>query len=96
MRPSVVEVLDIGIKYSVELLLMQDEHVIKALSTHTSKKPFTDRIGPRSMVRRFEHLNACTGYLVRPFLKMRREQRFSIVLSYNFLKVYASNFEFLQ
>jgi len=41
-------------------------------------------------------VNCCTGYLARPFLKMRREQRFSIVLFYNFLKVYASNFNFLQ
>jgi len=35
------------------------------------------------------------GYLARPFLKMRREQRFSIVLFSNFLKVYASIFDFL-
>jgi len=38
----------------------------------------------------------CTGYLVYPFLKMRGEQRFSIVLVYNLLKVYASIFDFLQ
>ena len=37
----------------------------------------------------------CIGYLARPFLKMRREQRFSIVLFSNFLKVYASIFDFL-
>ena len=43
-----------------------------------------------------EQNNHCIGYLARPFLKMRREQRFSIVLSYNFLKVYASIFDFLQ
>jgi hypothetical protein len=28
---------------------------------------------------------ACTGYLVRPFLKMGRQQLFLIVLGYNFL-----------
>ena len=38
----------------------------------------------------------CISYLARPFLKMRREQRFSIVLFYNFLKVYASIFDFLH
>ena len=57
MRPSVVEVLDIGMKYAVELLLMQDEHVIKALSTHTSKKPFTDGIRAPSLIRCSEHLD---------------------------------------
>jgi len=41
-------------------------------------------------------VNHCTGYLVYPFLKMRGEQRFSIVLVYNLLKVYASIFDFLQ
>src|SRR5215471_317352 len=58
MWPSLVEVLDIGIKYAVELLLMQRQHVIQALTTHTSQKSLTDRIGPRSVVRRFKHLNS--------------------------------------
>ena len=57
MRPSVVEVLDIGIKYAVELLLMKNEHVIKALSTHTSKKPFTDGIRSRGVIRCSENLD---------------------------------------
>ena len=38
----------------------------------------------------------CIGYVARPFVKMRREQRFSIVLFYNFLKAYASIFDSLQ
>jgi hypothetical protein len=41
-------------------------------------------------------LSTCIGYLARPFVKMRREQRFSIVRFYNFLKVYASIFDLLQ
>lgn len=41
-------------------------------------------------------VEGCIGYLARPFLKMIREQRFSIVRFYNFLKVYASIFDFLQ
>jgi hypothetical protein len=57
MRPSVVEVLDIGVKYAVELLLMQDEHVIQALSTHTAKIPFTDGIRSRSLIRCSENLD---------------------------------------
>jgi hypothetical protein len=57
MRPSMVEVLDIGVKYAVELLLLQDEHVIKALSTHTSQKPFTDGIRSRSLIWYPEYLD---------------------------------------
>ena len=38
----------------------------------------------------------CAGYLAHPFFKMRDEQRFSIVLDYNFLKVFTSIFDFLQ
>jgi hypothetical protein len=38
----------------------------------------------------------CIGYVARPFVKMRREQRFSIVLCSTFLKVYASIIDFLQ
>jgi hypothetical protein len=38
----------------------------------------------------------CIGYVARPFVKMRREQRFSIVLFYNFLKVYASIIDFME
>jgi hypothetical protein len=57
MRPSVIEVLDIGVKYAVEPLLMQDEHVIKALSTHASQKPFTDGIRSPGLRRYFENLD---------------------------------------
>jgi hypothetical protein len=41
-------------------------------------------------------VNHCTGYLVYPFLKMSGEQSFSLGLVCNFLKVYASIFNFLQ
>ena len=58
MRPSLIEVLDIGTKDTVQLLLLEDEQVIETLSTHTPQKPFTDRIGPWCMIRRFEDLNA--------------------------------------
>jgi hypothetical protein len=51
MRPSVAEVLDIGVKYAVELLLMQDQYVIEILSSHTSKKPFTYGIRSRGVIR---------------------------------------------
>ena len=57
MRPSLVEVLDIGVEHAVEALLMQDEQVIQALSTHTAKKPFTDGIRSRSVIRCSENLD---------------------------------------
>jgi hypothetical protein len=45
MRPDLVEVLDIGTKDTMQLLLLQDEQVIETLSPHTAQKPFTDGIG---------------------------------------------------
>ncbi len=39
--------------------------------------------------------DACAGYLAHQFLKTRRERHFYIGLIYNFLKVYASIFDFL-
>ena len=58
MRPGSIEVLDIGVKDTVQLFLLQDEKVIETLSPHTQEKPLTDRIGSRCMVRRGEHLDA--------------------------------------
>ena len=58
MRPGLIEVLDIGMKDTIQLLLLEDEKMIETLSPHTPQKPFTDRIGPWRMVRRFEHLDA--------------------------------------
>ncbi len=57
MRSGLVKVLDIRIEYAVELLLMQDEQVIKALTTHTAEKPLTDGIRSRSVIRCSENLD---------------------------------------
>ncbi len=57
MRPSLVEVLNIGVEHAVELLLMQDEQVIQALATHTPQKAFTDGIRSRSVIRCSENLD---------------------------------------
>src|SRR5215471_293594 len=57
MGPSLVEVLGIGIEYSVELLLMQDEQMIETLTAHTSQKPFTAGIRSRGFIRCCEHLD---------------------------------------
>src|SRR6266700_7341350 len=57
-RPGLVEVLDIGTQDTMQLLLLQDEHVIQTLATHAAQKPFTDGIGSWCVVRRGEHLDA--------------------------------------
>jgi hypothetical protein len=58
MRPGSIEVLDIGMKDTVQLLLLEDEQVIETLTTDTPQKAFTDRIGPWCVIRRDEHLDA--------------------------------------
>jgi hypothetical protein len=57
MWPDSIEVLNVGGQYAVELLLMQDEHVIKALATHTAKEPLTDGIRSRGVIRCSENLD---------------------------------------
>jgi len=56
--PGLIEVLNIGMKDTVQLLLVKDEQVIETLSTHTAHKPFSDRIGSRLLVGRFQYLDA--------------------------------------
>jgi len=41
----------------VELLLMQDEQMIEALTPYTAEKPLTDGIRARGVIRSFENLN---------------------------------------
>lgn len=57
MWPGSIEVLHIGMEDTVQLLLLQDEQVIEALSPHASQKAFTDGIGARSVIRYGEHLD---------------------------------------
>jgi hypothetical protein len=58
MWPGSIEVLNIGMKDTVQLLLLKDEQVIETLSTHTAHKPFTDRIGAFRVIRCFQDLDA--------------------------------------
>ncbi len=58
MRSCSIEVCHIRVEDTVELLLMDDQHVVQALSSHTAQKAFTDRIRSRRMIRRFEDLDA--------------------------------------
>ena len=57
MRPRSVEVVQIRVEYVVELLLMQDEQVIEALTPDTSQEALTNGIRPRSVIRSFKNLN---------------------------------------
>ena len=58
MWPGSIEILDISVKDTVQLLFLQDEQVIETLSSDTSQKAFTDRIGTWCVIRRDEHLDA--------------------------------------
>src|SRR5262249_48083670 len=61
MRPGSVEVVDIGIEHALELLLMEDEQMIEALTSHTAQEALTDGIRARGVIRRFENLDSAGG-----------------------------------
>jgi hypothetical protein len=58
VRSCLVEVVYIGIENPLELPLMQDEQIVEALTSHTAQEAFADRIRSRSVIRRFENLDA--------------------------------------
>ena len=57
MRSSLIEVLDIGSKGPLQLVLLQDQQVIEAFLPHTPQKAFADSIGSWGMNWRFEDLD---------------------------------------
>ena len=58
MRSCLVEVGDIRIEHTLELLLLQDQQVIQAFLTNTPEEPLTDGIGSGSVNGGFEQLDA--------------------------------------
>jgi hypothetical protein len=58
MRPGSVKVVRIRVEHAVELFLMEDKQVIETLSSHTSKKPFTNSIRFRGVIGCFENLDS--------------------------------------
>ena len=56
MGAGLVEIENILLEEAMELLLMQDQEVIQAFSSHTPQKTFTDRIRLGSSIR-------CSKYL---------------------------------
>jgi hypothetical protein len=57
MRTGSVEVLNIGVEHAVELLLLQNEQMIEALTPHAFSEAFTGRIRSRGVIRDGEHLD---------------------------------------
>ena len=57
MWPCVIEVRHIRIEHALELLLMQDQQMVKAFLPHTSQESLTDSIGSRRMIGGFENLD---------------------------------------
>src|SRR5258708_39030427 len=53
-----IEILGIGMKYTMQLLLLENEEVIEARSPHTPQKAFADRVGSGRVIRRFKNLDA--------------------------------------
>jgi hypothetical protein len=58
MRSCLVEVGDIGIEHSLQLLLLQDEQVVQAFFSDAPQEPFTHGIRSWGMNRRFKQLDA--------------------------------------
>jgi hypothetical protein len=57
MRSGSVEIVHIRVEHAVELFLMQDEQMIKALTSHTAQEPLTVGIGSRGVIRGLEKLD---------------------------------------
>ena len=57
MWPCVIEVRHIRIEHALELLLLQDQQMVKAFLPHTSQESLTDSIGSRRMIGGFENLD---------------------------------------
>ncbi len=45
----------------MQLLLMEDQHMIQALSPDTQEKAFTDGMSSWCVIRRFQYLDAAHG-----------------------------------
>ena len=57
MRSYLIEVRYVRIEDALELLLMKDQQMVKALTSHASQKAFADRIRSWRKIRRFEDLH---------------------------------------
>ena len=55
---GLIEVLNRGVKDTLQLLLLQEEQVIETQTPHSAQKAFTYRMSARRMKRRFQDLDA--------------------------------------
>jgi hypothetical protein len=58
MRSCLVEVRHICIEHALELLLLKNQQVVEALTSHTAQEALTDGIGAWSVIWGFENLDA--------------------------------------
>jgi hypothetical protein len=71
MGSSLVEVQGICFEETRKLLLMEDQEMIQAFSSHTSQKAFTDSIGSRRSVWRAKQLDtSCCCYTCKTRSKL--------------------------
>src|SRR6266446_2655967 len=54
---AIDKIRDVGTQDTVQLLLMEDQHLVQTFSSHTAQKAFTDGIGSWRMIGRFEYLH---------------------------------------
>src|SRR5258706_270546 len=57
MGPGSVEVVQIRVEHALELLLMQDQEMIEALTPYTAEESLTDGIRARGVRSSFKNLN---------------------------------------
>jgi hypothetical protein len=57
MRPCLVEVGHIGLEDALELLLLQDQHVVQTFLPNTPQEALADRIGAWCIIGSFENLD---------------------------------------
>src|SRR5947207_12520543 len=58
MRSCPIEVCHIFIEHTLELLLMEDQQMVKAFLPHTPHKALANGVRSWGMIRRFENLNS--------------------------------------
>jgi hypothetical protein len=58
MWPCPIEIHNIDTQDTMQLLLVEDQHMVKTLSSDTAQESFTDCIGLWGVIRRFEYLDA--------------------------------------
>jgi len=76
-----IKVRDIPLEHTLELLLVEDQQVVKAFLSHTPQEAFANRIRSGSVIRCFKNLNAtCRRH------PSETGPKFTIVITYQILR----------